>query len=137
MYRRVTYDLTMHAATLLSRLNADMVFCYVTGSGTDSSEKGKSMWARMKGKTENDLLKLPFRRAFMFRPGYMHPTPGARNTQKYYRALSWLYPVFRRILPNFVIKLSDLGLAMIHSVSIDYPKSVLEVKDIVQLAKAR
>src|SRR4051812_27923003 len=73
-YKRLTYDLTMHAATLLADLNPDMVFCYVTGGGTDSSEQGKSMWARVKGKTENDILKLPFRRAFMFRPGYMHPT---------------------------------------------------------------
>ncbi|TFE26326.1 epimerase [Cohnella luojiensis] len=135
-YKRLTYDLTMHAATLLAGMNPDMVFCYVTGAGTDSSERGKSMWARVKGKTENDILKLPFRKAFMFRPGYMHPTKGAKNTQKYYRAAAWLYPVLKRVLPNHVIKLSDLGLAMVHSVNTDYPKSILEVRDIIQLAKA-
>ncbi|QJD83108.1 NAD-dependent epimerase/dehydratase family protein [Cohnella herbarum] len=134
-YRRVTYDLTLGVATLLSRINADMVFCYVSGASTDSTEQGKSMWARVKGKTENDLLKLPFRRAYLFRPGYMHPTKGALYTQKYYYAFSWLYPLLRRLFPKHVITLRELGIAMIRSVNIDYPKSVLEVKDIIDISR--
>ncbi|WP_256757740.1 epimerase [Cohnella sp. WQ 127256] len=134
-YRRVTYDLTIGVAKLLSELNPDMVFCYVTGAGTDSTERGKSMWARVKGKTENDLLKLPFRKAYMFRPGYMHPTKGARNTQRYYKVLSWFYPALRRLFPKHVITLRELGIAMIHCVNADYPKPVLNVQDILYLVK--
>jgi putative NADH-flavin reductase len=75
-YYHLTYDLTMHVSEALSRLNNGMTFCYVSGGGTDSTEKGKSMWARIKGKTENDLMKLPFKKAYMFRPGYIQPTKG-------------------------------------------------------------
>jgi len=134
-YKKLTYDLTMHVASTLSKLNPEMTFCYVSGSGTDSSEKGGSMWARVKGKTENDLLKLPFKKAYMFRPGYMHPTPGLKNTLKYYKYLSWMYPFFRKVFPQFVSTLSELGLAMINTVNKGYEKSILEVKDIVTLSK--
>ena len=79
-YTKFSYSLTLHVAETLSRLNADMVFCYVSGAATDSTEKGKTMWARVKGKTENELLKLPFKKAYMFRPGYMQPTKGLKNT---------------------------------------------------------
>jgi hypothetical protein len=134
-YERLTYDLTLHVATMLSKLNPDMVFCFVSGSGTDSTERGKSMWARIKGKTENHLLQLPFQRAYMFRPGYIHPTQGLKNTHKYYFALSWLYPVLRHMLPNHIISMRELGIAMIHSVNKGYDSSVLESKDIIKLAK--
>ncbi|MDF2667838.1 MAG: epimerase [Paenibacillus sp.] len=133
-YGRLTYDLTMHVAGLLAGLNPDMVFNYVSGSGTDSTEKGKRMWARIKGKTENHLLQLPFRKAYMFRPGYIHPTKGLNNTQKYYRALSWLYPALRRFLPQYTISLQELGLAMIHSVHKGYESSILNSTDIAKLA---
>ncbi len=135
-YHRLTYDLTIHCAETLSRLNKDMTFCYVSGSGTDSSEKGKSMWARVKGKTENKLMQLPFKKAYMFRPGYMHPTKGLKNTLKYYGTFSWMYPVVRPLFPNFVSTLAELGIAMINTVNKGYDKSILEVKDIVKLAKA-
>lgn len=134
-YNRVTHDLTMHVANLLSRLNPDMVFCYVSGEGTDSTEQGRSMWARIKGKTENNILRLPFKRAYMFRPGYIHPTKGLMNTHKYYRALSWLYPVLGRLFPNHTITLKELGTAMIHTVNTDYYKSTLENNDISKLAE--
>lgn len=133
-YHHVTYDLTMHVATLLSELNRDMTFCYVSGSGTDSTEHGKMMWARVKGQTENDLLKLPFQSAYMFRPGFMKPTKGLKNTQKFYVFFNWLYPVFRRLLPAWVSTLQELGLAMINAVLKGYEKPILEVKDIVILA---
>jgi uncharacterized protein YbjT (DUF2867 family) len=134
-YRKLTYDLTLHIATILAKQNPEMTFCYVSGSGTDSTEKGRSMWARVKGKTENDLLKLPFRQAFMFRPGFMQPTKGLKNTLKGYAFLSWLYPVVRPLFPNFVTTLKEVGIAMINCTSKGYSKSVIEVKDIVLLAR--
>ncbi len=134
-YTLMTYDLTMSVAKNLSGLNPEMTFCYVSGAGTDSTEKGKSMWARVKGKTENDLLKLPFRQAYMFRPGYMHPTPGLKNTLSMYKYMSWLYPVFKLILPGATSKLSELGMAMINVTIHRYDKKILEVRDINKIAK--
>ncbi len=134
-YTRLTYDLTMHLAQVLSNQNKDMVFCYVSGASTDSTEKGKMMWARVKGKTENDLMKLPFKKAYMFRPGLMKPTPGLKNTLKIYKYLGWMYPILRLISPNSACTLKDLGVAMIHTVTLGCDKQVLEVKDIIGLAK--
>jgi uncharacterized protein YbjT (DUF2867 family) len=134
-YNRLTYDLTLHVASLLSRLNPDMVFCYVSGSGTDSTERGRSMWARVKGKTENHLQQLPFKRAYMFRPGYIHPTKGLKKTHTYYFALSWLYPVLRRLYPHHLISMRELGTAMINTVNNYYDSSILECKDIAKFAK--
>jgi uncharacterized protein YbjT (DUF2867 family) len=133
-YLRLTYELTMNVARTLARLNPEMTFCYVSGANTDSTEKGKSMWARVKGKTENHLMQLPFKKVYAFRPGYMHPTKGLKNTLKYYTYLGWLYPVFQILFPNFVSTLAELGLAMINSVNKGPQKSVLEVKDIKHLA---
>jgi hypothetical protein len=134
-YERLTYDLTLHVASLLSQLNPDMVFSYVSGAGTDSTEKGRVMWARIKGRTENRLLQLPFKRAYMFRPGYMHPTKGLKQTHTYYSALTWLYPVLGRLFPNHIMTLKEFGTAMIHTVIKGYPKSVLETGDVIALAK--
>jgi len=132
-YRKHTYDLTMHVAKTLSRLNPGMVFCYVSGAGTDSTEKGSTMWARVKGKTENDLMKLPFKKVYAFRPGYMQPTPGLKRTLKGYKYISWMYPVLRRFTSS-ASTLKEVGDAMIHAVSKGYDKPVLEVKDIIELA---
>ena len=134
-FTKVTFDLTMHVAENLCKLNPDMTFCYISGAGTDSTEKGRTMWARVKGKTENDLMKLPFKRVYNFRSGYMQPTPGLKNTLPYYKYVSWLYPILRPIFPNHMSTLSEMGLAMIHSVNRGYGKQILEVKDIVVLAK--
>lgn len=134
-YYKLTYTLTLHVAETLSKQNPQMIFCYVSGTATDSTEKGSSMWARVKGKTENDLMKLPFKKAYMFRPGYMQPTEGLKNTLSYYKYLSWLYPVVRKFFPQFVSTLKELGLAMINAARFGYEKQVLEVKDIVALAK--
>jgi hypothetical protein len=135
-YSRLSYDLTLHMASILSSLNPDMVFCYVSGTGTDSTEQGKSMWARVKGKTENQLLKLPFKKAYMFRPGYIHPTMGLKNTHKYYYLLTWLYPVLKLFFPSAALSLKQLGMAMIHTVTKGYDRSILESKDIIKLAKS-
>ncbi len=133
-YYHLTYELTMHVAQTLSEQNQGMVFTYVSGGSTDSTEKGRMMWARVKGKTENDLMKLPFKKAYMFRPGYMQPTPGLKNTLKPYKYISWLYPVLRFAFPGHVCTLKELGVAMIHTVTVGYEKQILEVKDIVEIA---
>jgi len=134
-YARLTYDLTLGAATLLASLNPKMTFCYVSGAGTDSTEKGKSMWARVKGRTENALIQLPFKSAYMFRPGLIKPTEGMKNTLGIYKALGWLYPFIKMVAPKFGCTLKEIGLAMIHAAQRGYSKNVLEVPDIVELAK--
>jgi uncharacterized protein YbjT (DUF2867 family) len=135
-YYKLTYTLTLNVAQTLSKLNPGMTFCYVSGGGTDSTEKGSSMWARVKGKTENDLMKLPFKQVYNFRPGYMHPTKGLKNVLPYYKYITWLYPVVRKVFPQFVSTLAELGQAMINTVLIGYDKPILEVKNIVKLAHA-
>lgn len=133
-YRRITYDLTMHVAEVLSRQNPGMTFCYVSGAGTDSTEKGSSMWARVKGKTENDLLKLPFDQVFAFRPGLLKAVPGQQNTLALYKYLGWLYPILKAIFPNAASTLTQLGKAMINVTKYSYEKNVVEVKDINAIA---
>ncbi|MBK7631765.1 MAG: NAD-dependent epimerase/dehydratase family protein [Ignavibacteriales bacterium] len=133
-YKHITYDLTLNFAKTLLKLNSDMTFCYVSGVGTDSTEKGKSMWARVKGKTENDLLKLPFKAAFMFRPGYIHPTKGLKNTYKVYKIFAPLYPVWKILFPKYIITLKEIGLAMINVTQFGSDNKVLECKDIVRLS---
>lgn len=134
-YYYLTYQLTMNFANTLLRINPHSVFCYVSGSGTDSTEDGNTMWARVKGKTENHLLSLGFWDAYMFRPGFMYPTPGLKSTLKFYRYVDWMYPAARKIFPKYVSTLRELGIAMIHAVTRGYEKPVLEVRDIVALAK--
>jgi len=134
VYRHLTYDLTLNFAQTLARQSPDAAFCYVTGAGTDSTEKGRMAWARVKGATENALIKL-FKRAYMFRPGFMKPTPGQRNVNPYYKYVGWLYPVSRALFPAGVCTIKEVGIAMIKAASLGAPKNVLEVKDIVALAK--
>jgi len=130
-----TYVLTMHVATLLSKLNPQMTFCYISGAGTDSTEKGRQMWARVKGKTENDLMKLPFKKVYNFRPGVLQPTRSLKNTLKYYHYFGWLLPIIRFVAPKFICTLKELGLAMITVATKGYQKQILEVKDILEAAK--
>ena len=136
-YRKITYDLTLNFANSLVQLNPEMVFTYVSGVGTDSTEKGKSMWGRVKGKTENDLLKLPFKDVYLFRPGYIHPIKGLQNTYKVYKALSPLYPMFEKLFPNYVGTLEELGNSMIFVTQNGYEKKVLECKDIRRTGKEK
>jgi len=133
-FTHLTYNLTMHVAGTLVKLNPYMTFCYVSGAGTDSSEKGKMMWARVKGKTENDLMKLPFKQVYNFRPGIIEPTKGLKNTLPYYKYFMWLLPVIRTVAPAFISSLKSIGLAMINAVTKGYEKQILEVKDINTLA---
>jgi uncharacterized protein YbjT (DUF2867 family) len=133
-YSHVTYDLTLNFARTLLSVNPRLVFSHVSGSHTDGSEQSSVMWARVKGKTENALLKLGFEHAYNFRPGFMKPTPGQQNIKGYYKAIGPLYPVLRAVFPNQVSTMREVALAMINSVLKGYPKPVLEVKDIKLLA---
>ena len=134
-YRKITYDITLRLAKTLLDLNPDMTFCYVSGLGTDSSENGRIMWARVKGKTENDLLNLGFKAAYMFRPGFIQPIKGLKNTYKIYRFISFIIPLIKKIFPKHVCSLEDLGLSMINVV-ISQPKiQILGNKEITEIAK--
>lgn len=136
-YRRLTYDLTISVAQTLVRLNPGMTFVYVSGAGTDSSERSRMMWARIKGETENDLLKMPFRAAYMFRPGYIQPLHGIRTKTRWYGALyavmGPLYPLWKRLLPNYVTTTECVGRAMLNVARRGAPKHFLENKDISEL----
>ena len=135
VYTHITFDLTKAFADTLIKHNLDMVFCYVSGTGTDSTEKGKIMWARVKGRTENYLLNLGFKNAYLFRPGVILPTKGLKNTLTMYKIFSPLLPVVRLLFPKQICSLKEIGTAMINTVTKGYKKNVLEVKDIVELAK--
>jgi len=135
-YSHITYDITMHFAQTLVSLNPQMTFIYVSGGLTDSSEKGRVMWARVKGKTENALMRSGFKRVYNFRPGFMKATAGQQNIKSYYSVIGWLYPLLRVLFPNQVSTMRDVGLAMINSVLKGYPKQILEIRDINALAKA-
>ena len=112
-YYKITYTLTLHVGNILSRHNPDMTFCYISGAGTDSSEKGRSRWARVKGKTENDLMKLPFRKVYAVRPGFIKPIPGLSRINPVYKYISWVYPIGRALASNGFCTLQELALAMI------------------------
>jgi uncharacterized protein YbjT (DUF2867 family) len=133
-YRRMTYDLTLGFAQALAKASPDMTFCYITGKGTDSSEQGRLAWARVKGATENSLMRL-FPNAYMFRPGMMRATPGQNNLPALYRYLAWIYPIGRALYPASFCTLQELARAMINVASKGYERRVLEVNDIVKLAK--
>ncbi len=132
-YKHITFDLTLNVARVLVKLNPQMIFCYVTGAGTDSSEQGRVAWARVKGMTENALLRL-FNQAYMFRPGFMKATPGQKNVKGYYKYIAWLYPIGRVLYPAGFCTLQEVGLAMIKAADKGNAKQILEVKDIVALA---
>jgi uncharacterized protein YbjT (DUF2867 family) len=133
-YARVTYAITMAAAETLSRLNPQMTFIYVSGAGTDSSEQGRMMWARVKGKTENALLRLPFKAAYMFRPGFIQPLHGIRSKTTAYRVLYTLakplLPVLRWAFPNSILTTGQIGRAMLEVARNGAPKRILESNDI-------
>ena len=136
-YTQLTHDLTLAAATTLVRLNPQMTFLYVSGAGTDSTERGRTMWARVKGRTENDLLKLPFRAAYMFRPGVIQPLHGIRSKtrvyQTFYTILNPILPLLKSALPQAITNTEQLGRAMLKVAKNGYPKPILESKDINSL----
>jgi uncharacterized protein YbjT (DUF2867 family) len=132
-YERITYDYTLAAARPLARLNPELTFVYVSGQGTDSSEQGRTRWARVKGRTENALLALPFR-AYAFRPGYIQPLHGVRSkTRLYsaaYRVIAPVYPVLKRLLPGSVTTTEQVGRAMLAVARSGAPTKVLANREI-------
>jgi len=135
----LTYTLTMSFAKLLSEINPSMTFCYISGAGTDSTEKNKTMWARVKGKTENDLMKLPFKQVYNFRPGALIPYLKVKPNQTYQsvKYFKWLMILLRPLFPNQILRMSDFANAMINSALIGYPTQVLESKDIKMLSETK
>ena len=137
-YTHLTYDLTLAAAKTLARLNPNMTFIYVSGAGTDSTERGRTMWARVKGRTENDLLKLPFKAAYMFRPGFIQPLHGITSKTDVYRILyvitTPLFPILKALFPKHITTTEEIGRAMLNVSRRGYPKPILEPIDIIQAA---
>ncbi len=138
-YERVTYGIAMAAGETLCRLNPEMTFVFVSGAGTDSTERGRVMWARVKGKTENALLRLPFKAAYMFRPGFIEPLHGARSKTAAYRVLyavgKPLFPAIRWAFPDAVLSTESIGRAMLNVARHGAPKRVLESGDIRAAAR--
>jgi uncharacterized protein YbjT (DUF2867 family) len=140
-YRKLTYDLTLAAAEAMVAANPGMTFCYVSGAGTDSTGQGSRMWARVKGQTENALLRLPFKAAYMFRPGFIMPLKGVRSKTAIYQAvytvMAPLYPLVRRLAPRFTTTTVNVGRAMIAVAIHGYDRPIIESPDIEQLARER
>ena len=138
-YKRITYNFTLALAKTLYEINPKMTFNYVSGESTDSTEKGKAMWARVKGKTENDLLSMGFKQAFMFRPGIIIPLRGIKSRTKGYQFMydyfMWLVKLIKWFSPNSVVTTTQIGLAMINSMLNGYSKNILHPKDIIILSK--
>lgn len=136
-YERTTYGITLAAAEALSRINPRMIFIYVSGSGTDSSEQGRVMWARVKGRTENALLRLPLQ-AYMFRPGFIEPMDGIQSRtplyQKFYAVSRPLFPLLRRVFPNQFLSTRQIGRAMLNVARHGFTNRILEPRDIHAVA---
>lgn len=129
-YRYITYETTLAFAKSLLEINSEISFIYVSGGSTDSTEQGKVMWARVKGKTENDLAKLPFKKEYNFRPGAMTNVAG----QKHANPFAFVAKIIKFFAPSAVLSLHEVGRAMIHAVERDDVKNILEIKDIRALA---
>ncbi len=133
-YRRVTYDLTVSVAKTLAKLNPIITFIYVSGAGTDSTERSRLMWARVKGRTENALLEVRFKAVFLFRPGYVQLLHGIRTKTAWYGAayalMRRLYPLWKMLFPNYVTTTECVGRAMLSVTKRGFPKPVLENRDI-------
>ncbi|MEQ1586238.1 MAG: NAD-dependent epimerase/dehydratase family protein [Cyclobacteriaceae bacterium] len=138
-YKRITYDYTLALGKTLFQFNPGMTFIYVSGQGTDSSEKGRMMWARVKGKTENDLSALGFNQAFMFRPGIIIPLRGIKSKtpgyQFFYTYLGWLFKLIKLVAPDSANNTTQIGLAMINATLYGYDKKIIATKDINALAE--
>jgi uncharacterized protein YbjT (DUF2867 family) len=134
-YTRITYDTAVHFATVVQRLNPGMVLTHISGAHTDGTEQSKVMWARVKGRAENAMTRLPFRGVYNFRPGFMSPVHGQQHVKTLFRVMLVLTPVFRLLFPSQMLTLDEVGRAMINAVAKGYNKQVLEIADIRALAK--
>ena len=133
-YRRTTYDLTLGVAATLLEHNPGLSFLYVSGAGTDSTERGRAMWARVKGATENALLRLPFKGAYMFRPGLIQPRHGIVSKTRWYRVFyavfGVFFPLFKALFPHSLLTTEELGRAMLEVAKRGAPQPILEARDI-------
>lgn len=134
-YTIVTYDTPMAVAKVLLDLNPNMVINHISGGHTDSTEKGKVMWARVKGKIENALAAMPFKAVYNLRPGFMKPVEGQQNVRSYYKAIRFAYPFLKFCFPSYGCELKELGTAMINTTEKGFDKKVLEVNDIIRASK--
>jgi len=134
VYRKITYDTTLHFAKALNP-NPKLSFIYVSGGGTDSTEKGRLAWARVKGKTENDLMKLPFKQAFGYRIGLVRANPDQRRVLKFYKYIYWLFPLVKLISPNILSTMKEIALSMVYAAQHGYPQNIIYVKDIRIMAE--
>lgn len=132
-FYHLTYELTMNFAQAVANKNSDLTFCYISGAGTNAD--GRMMWQKVKGKTENDLMKFGFKNVFNFRPAYIQPTKGMKNTLGAYKFISWMYPILKSLFPKSACTLQELGLAMIQVSLHGFEKNFVEVKDMVALSK--
>lgn len=140
-YQKITYDYTMSLARTLFELNPEMTFNYVSGQGTDSSEKGRIYWARVKGKTENDLMRMGFKQTYMFRPGVIVPLRGIKSRTKSYQFMydyfMWLMKLVKMLAPNSVVSTSQIGQAMVNAALNDYHNKILSPRDIILLSRRK
>jgi len=137
-YHHLTYDLTLTAAQSMVAAGSDLTFCYVSGAGTDSTERSRIMWARVKGKTENALLRMPFKAAYMLRPAFIQPLRGVQSGTRLYRSLYTvlgpLYPVLHRLLPRHTTTTVNVGRALIHLAAEGYSRQMVSTADINRIA---
>lgn len=133
-FTALTHTLTLGIAQVLAPNNPQMAFFYISGVGTDRTEAGRVMWARVKGRTENDLLKLPFRAVYGVRPGYLQPIPGLKHTLPYYRYVTWMYPLLKVFAPNSACELEELGKCMIRIAKEGHSSDVITVSDMRNLS---
>lgn len=140
-YTRLTFEYTIALADVLVKTNPEMIYTYVSGQGTDSTEKGRSMWGRVKGKTENTLLNMGFKQAYMFRPGGIIPVKGVSPSSKLYKVLidrmTWLIKLLKKVFPNSIVSTAEIGQAMINVVNNGYDRNVLKPSDILKLTQSK
>lgn len=140
-YTRLTFEYTIALADVLFKTNPEMIYTYVSGQGTDSTEKGRSMWGRVKGKTENTLLNMGFKQAYMFRPGGIIPVKGVSPSSKLYKVLidrmTWLIKLLKKVFPNSIVSTAEIGQAMINVVNNGYDRNVLKPSDILKLTQSK
>jgi uncharacterized protein YbjT (DUF2867 family) len=134
-YYTITHDYAVAAADVLSRLNPDMVFCFISGAGTDDKEKSRMRWARVKGKAENSLKSFPFKGLYLMRPAYIQHRKGVRPSYAFYKIFAPVYPALRFLFPKTVTNTEEVGRAMINAVRVGADKQTIENGDIIALAK--
>lgn len=135
-YKDITYTLSMLLGETMSRLNPGSVFCYLSGAGTDAKETSKMSWARLKGRTENELSKMPFKGFYRYRPGFIQPLPGATHVQAFYKYVNWMFPIGKALFPDGFSTIEEIGKSMIQVTFKEEELKTLAGKDIRRIANA-